>query len=106
MNPDDFLLLMRVPRSQSSRAAESAIAGLPRRGAAREPSSPAPSSRENKAAAPIAPSGAAAAPLQCSWLFCDKPATDGDCCDVHADKVKDIRKDWEDRAADFEDGWL
>ena len=68
------------------------------------PKSAAPSPQ--KAPGPeTAASGPGASPL-CSHLFCSREATNGDLCEPHADLMADIRKDWEDRSADFEDGWV
>lgn len=54
------------------------------------------------AAAPAVP-----APPSCVYLlrdgYCDRPATNGDLCDAHFEKTADIRAEYEELSAAFED---
>lgn len=81
---DDFLLLTSLPTAA---------------GATPSPQTQAPA----PSASP--PSGAGAVPLTCAWTFCDEPATDGDFCAAHAEKTRDLRQEYFDLQAEFEDGW-
>jgi hypothetical protein len=80
-NDQSHLLLMRVPSARVSAERDAQFA-------------PADS----------APSQSAGAPL-CSHIFCDKPATNGDLCEPHADLMKDLREEYFDLQREFEAGW-
>jgi hypothetical protein len=68
-----------------------------------------PSARLNAAQdAQSAPGDAPPSPgaPTCAHLFCEQSASNGDLCEQHADLMKDIRREWEDLSAEFEDGWV
>lgn len=61
-----------------------------------------PSAEQAGAAAPAVP-----APPSCVYLLrdgcCDRPATNGDMCDTHFEKTADIRAEYEELSAAFEE---